>query len=56
MIPIIIGAGSEFLPHLKAHIRPLSIEAKHFVLHFEEVEQADFANPQYLELTSSVFG
>ena len=56
MIPIIIGAGSEFLPRLKAHIRPLSVEAKHFVFHFEEVEQANFAKPEYTELTSAVFG
>lgn len=56
VIPVIIGAGSEFLPYLKAHIRPLSVEARHFVFHFEEVEQANFAEPQYTELTSSVFG
>ncbi len=56
MIPIIIGAGSEFITYLKPHIRAQSVEAEHFVSHFEHVEQANFSRPKYLELTSSVFG
>ena len=56
MIPVIIGAGSEFLPHLQPHIRPQSTEAEHFLWHFEHVQQANFEQPEYLELTSAVFG
>lgn len=56
MIPIIIGSGSEFIRELKPHIQPQTTEAKHFVFHFENVETADFTQPQYTELTSSIFG
>ena len=55
IIPIIIGAGTEFMPHLKSQVSPQSVEAKHFVFHFEEVEQANFSEPEYMELTSAVF-
>lgn len=56
IIPVIIGAGSEFLPHLKPHIRTNSTEAEHFLWHFEHVGTANFGQPEYLELTSAVFG
>jgi hypothetical protein len=56
MIPVVIGAGSEFLPDLKPHIHATSTEGEHFLWHFENVEQANFSEPKYLELTSSVFG
>lgn len=55
-IPVIIGAGTEFIPQLKPHIQPHSTEAEHFLWHFENVEQADFSRPEYLELSSKVFG
>lgn len=55
-IPIIIGAGSEFIPALKPYINPQSTEADHFVWHFTEVEQANFSEPKYLELPSTMFG
>ncbi|AZV79429.1 hypothetical protein EBB79_17140 [Parasedimentitalea marina] len=56
MIPIIIGSGSEFINELKPHIHATTTEAEHFVFHFENVEQANFADPQFVELTSTVFG
>jgi hypothetical protein len=56
MVPIIIGAGSEFIPKLKPHIHAHSTEAEHFLWHFENVEQANFSKPKYIELTSAVFG
>ena len=56
MIPIIIGSGPEFIAELGPHINALTAEAKHFVFHFENVEQANFAEPQYTELTSAIFG
>lgn len=56
MIPIIIGSGSEFITELKPHIKAKTDEAKHFIFHFENVEQANFAKPQYTELTSTIFG
>lgn len=56
MIPIIIGAGSEFIGALAPYIRPATTEAKHFVFHFEHVSQADFENPEYTELPSTIFG
>lgn len=56
MVPVIIGAGSEFIHDLKTQIYPHSTEAEHFLWHFEHVEQAKFDQPEYLELTSTVFG
>lgn len=56
MIPIIIGAGSEFIGALSPHIDPRTTESKHFIFHFENVEQADFSKPEFTELTSSAFG
>lgn len=56
MIPIIIGSGSEFIAELGPHINATTTEARHFVFHFENVEQANFAEPQYTELTSAIFG
>lgn len=56
VIPIIIGAGSEFINQLRPHIQPHSTEAESFLWHFENVEQADFSKPEYLELSSSIFG
>ena len=55
-VPIIIGAGSEFIPHLKPYIEAQSGEAKHFLWHFENVGEANFEEPEYTELTSAVFG
>ncbi|WP_310622402.1 hypothetical protein [Flexibacterium corallicola] len=56
MIPVIIGAGSEFVPHLQSYIQPQSTEAEHFLLHFQHVEQANFQKPEYIELSSAIFG
>jgi len=56
IIPIIIGSGSEFIGELKPHIQAQTIEAKHFVFHFEKVETANFSRPEYTELTSTIFG
>lgn len=56
MIPIIIGSGSEFIRKLKPHVQLRTTEAKHFVFHFENVETANFTQPQYTELPSSIFG
>lgn len=55
-VPIIIGAGSEFIGALGPHIRPTTTESKHFVFHFENVAQADFTRPEYCELPSTIFG
>ena len=55
VIPIIMGAGSEVIPHLKKYITVGSVEAEYFVGHFEEVGVADFTDPQYTELESSCF-
>lgn len=55
-IPMIIGAGSEFIPHLKDQIVPGSVEARHFLWHFEKVSTANFGEPQYTELSSASFG
>ncbi len=56
MIPIIIGAGSEFIGALGPYIHATTTEAKHFVFHFENVAQADFSQPEYCELSSAIFG
>lgn len=56
VIPIIIGAGAEFTPHIVDFVEPQSVEAKHFLYHFREVEQANFHDPQFMELTSRAFG
>lgn len=56
MIPVIIGAGSEFIGALGPHINPTTTESKHFTYHFENVAQADFGNPEYIELPSTLFG
>lgn len=56
MIPIIIGAGSEFIGALRPHITPDTTESKAFVSNFENVAQANFGNPEYVELSSSLFG
>lgn len=56
MIPIIVGAGNEFIGALRPHIQPTTTEAKAFVFNFANVAQADFSQPEYCELTSSIFG
>jgi len=56
MIPIIIGAGSEFIGSLRPYIDQRSIETESAVLNFENVSQADFGNPEYIELPSTLFG
>jgi hypothetical protein len=56
MIPIIIGAGSEFISALKPHIDPATTESEAFVFNFENVAQANFGNPEYAELPSALFG
>lgn len=56
MIPIIIGAGSEFIGALRPHIHARTTEAESFVFNFENVAQADFSKPEYCELPSSIFG
>lgn len=55
VVPMIIGAGSECIGALKAHIAADSTEAEHFLWHFQSVGPANFANPQYAELQSGVF-
>lgn len=56
MIPIIIGAGSEFIGALRPHINAVTTESEAFVSNFENVAQANFSAPEYAELSSSLFG
>lgn len=56
IVPIVIGAGSEFMPQLSNYIEPVTTEAKHFAWHFMNIEQADFQNPEFTELGSPLFG
>lgn len=56
MIPIIIGAGSEFIGALRSHINAVTTEAEAFAFNFENVAQANFSAPEYAELPSSLFG
>lgn len=56
MVPIIIGAGSEFIGALRPHINAVTTESEAFVSNFENVAQANFSAPEYAELSSSLFG
>lgn len=56
VVPVIIGAGSECIDAIAGKIDAKSTEAKHFIWHFREVEQANFSKPEYLELSNGVFG
>lgn len=39
--PLIVNAGIKFIPAIKDLITPKSIEAKHFITHFQNIEPAD---------------
>lgn len=55
VVPIIIGAGSECIGKIKSNITTDSVEAQHFLWHFQSVGMADFKNPNYQELQSDFF-
>lgn len=56
VVPIITGAGAECIDAIADKIDPQSIEAEYFLGHFREVGEADFSQPNYLELSNGVFG
>jgi len=55
LIPVLSAAGSACIGPLARYIEPQSVEAEAFIKIFQTVESANFAQQDYVELTSAVF-
>lgn len=55
LIPILAAAGSACTGAIADHIEAQSVEAEAFLNIFQTVEPANFAEPEYAELTSALF-
>lgn len=55
LIPILSAAGTVCVKPLAKYINPQSVEAEAFLDIFTTVQPANFANQDYVELTSKVF-